>query len=347
MAERTIRLSPGEYVNEPGILKHLPEYIKQHKLSQPVIITDETVKAVIPPYLPDGFLDQYPVIIFHGNCTYEEADRLADLCQNYDGIIAFGGGQLLDNVKLVADKLNIKLFNIPTVPSNCAALTTKSIVYAEGDHEMVANHRTGISISVVLVEPELLRDAPEHYILSGIGDTIAKYYEIRRRLPKDNLPLVTQQVSRNFIEVCHREMLHVKDVATLSELELKNLWDTIFLIAASVDNFADDDGRSLAAHTFYKAYVKIKDHPDWTHGEIVALGNLFQVTLEGNDKLVTEIRNFYPTIGLPVKLADLEITEAEIHPIAEYICLKKNTRMQSVFPDVQVDAVETVLRKMI
>lgn len=64
MTEHLIRLSPAEYINQVGILKKLPEIIKQHGYQNPVVLTDTTVREIIPDYLPDNFLDNYPLSLF-------------------------------------------------------------------------------------------------------------------------------------------------------------------------------------------------------------------------------------------------------------------------------------------
>ena len=53
-------------------------------------------------------------------------------------------------------------------------------------------------------------------------------------------------------------MLKVTDIEVLDDLALTNLFDTIFLVAASVDGILDQDGRSVIAHAFYNGYVKVK-----------------------------------------------------------------------------------------
>ena len=61
MPEKTIRMSPAEYINEKGILKQLPQLLERHGVKNPVVLTDETVYPIIEEYLPDGFLKHYPV----------------------------------------------------------------------------------------------------------------------------------------------------------------------------------------------------------------------------------------------------------------------------------------------
>ena len=79
----------------------------------------------------------------------------------------------MDTAKVVSDRLGNVLINIQTVPLNCAAFTTKSIVYSE-THEMIASVREKKPVDVVVLEPELLQNAPLEYLRSGIGDTLAK-----------------------------------------------------------------------------------------------------------------------------------------------------------------------------
>lgn len=113
------------------ILSHLK---KRHPLNNLFLL------KVIPQYLPADFLTRYPVEIFNSSCEFAEIDRLTEQLKAYDGIIAFGGGQLMDTTKVVSDRLNNVLINVQTVPSNCAAFTTKSIVYSP-THEMIASVR--------------------------------------------------------------------------------------------------------------------------------------------------------------------------------------------------------------
>lgn len=344
MVRRVIRLSPSEYINEEGILKTLPEIIRSHRYLHPVILTDSIVREIIIPYLPAGFLEKYQVEYFRGNATYQEIDRLTKLFRNYDAIFAFGGGQLLDTVKVVADNLGIALVNIPTLPSNCAAITTKSIIYSEDTHEMIGFHRQRQSVSMVLVEPKLLQTAPYKYILSGIGDTLAKFYEIRLRLTKEKSKLVTIDVGRTYLEICRNEMLKVTDINGLSDENLINFLDTIILIAASVDGIADIDGQSVLAHAFYNAYVKFQEGTRKTHGEVVALGILFQLYIEKNqDAYISELKTYYEIIGLPTTLADINWKITDLNKFVSYIINKDDIRVQSLFPNLSSETVLEVL----
>lgn len=347
MTDRVIRFSPAEYINQAGILKRLPEIIEEHRYQKPTILTDEIVKNVVKDYLPDNLLQSWPVTIFRGTASYEEIERLTKQFSDYDVIVAMGGGQVMDTAKVVADQLKVGLINVQTVPSNCAAITTKSILYSEDEHAMVGFHRQSQAVGMVLLEPDLLKNAPYPYILSGIGDTLAKFYEIRLRLIEDKLDLVTAVIGRQFLEICRNEMLKVIDPVALEGQELTNFLDTIFLVAASVDGIADLDGRSVAAHAFYNAFVKIKGHGIKTHGELVALGILFQLHLEGNqDDYLNELITYYKKVGLPLYLSDVNLNDADLRAIADYISNPDDVRIQSIFPNISSQLIYQALKKL-
>lgn len=71
----------------------------------------------------------------------------------------------MDTAKVVSDRLNNVLINVQTVPSNCAAFTTKSIVYSpttksivySPTHEMIASVREKKPVDAVILEPKLLK----------------------------------------------------------------------------------------------------------------------------------------------------------------------------------------------
>lgn len=342
-----VRLSPVEYVNQPGILKDFHEIIESKNYQHPTILTDQTVIKATQGFVPDDFYDRYSLIVFGGNCTYEEADRVKKLVEpETDVLIALGGGQLMDTAKNVADWLKLDIVNVPTVPSNCASIATKSMVYSADKHELVGRERHPQAVTLVLVDPKLLRQAPQNYILSGIGDTLAKWYEIRRRLLVPEAEGATFDIARRLIEVSKERTLAIDDLAVLDdETVFSNLLDTVFLIAASVDGFASTRGRSVAAHSFNNGYLKVNHQPTKTHGEVVAFGVLTQLAVEKEFEELGQLIPFYKKIGLPTKLSDLDLVAEtpEITTIAADMVDKSNVRIQTVYPGLPLDEMVTAI----
>lgn len=342
-----IRMSPVEYVNRPGILQELHEIIVLKKYQHVAILTDENVIDATKGFVPDDFYSRYQLIKFAGTCSYEETDRVqAIVDSNTDVLIALGGGKLLDTAKNVADNLSINLINVPTLPSNCASIATKSMVYSEEDHVLVGRERHAQAVSLVLVDPLLLRQAPKNYILSGIGDTLAKWYEIRRRLQVPEAEGPALDIARKTIEVSRERTLAITDLSLLDDKQVfADLLDTIYLIAASVDGFAVEKGRSVGAHSFHNGYLTVRHHPEKTHGEIVAFGVLTQLAVEKEFDEIGKLIPFYENIGLPTHLSEMKLTENtdDIHKIALDIVDESNVRIQTVYPGLPVEEMETAI----
>lgn len=338
--ESMVIQTPNIYIDELDIIKQVPLILKKYGYIQIAILTDNNVLSAVNDYVPNHFFEEHSTWLFNGNCTFREIKRLTDAITGSDVLIALGGGQLLDTAKCVADNLHIALINIPTLPSNCACITTKSIVYSD-QHEMIANVRHKQSVQMVLVDPRIQLEAPYEYILSGIGDTLAKWYEIRRRLTTEKNTSVISNLARHFIETCRDEMLKVTDIKNLTDQELRNLIDTIFLVAASVDGWAGLDGRSVAAHSFYNAYIKVYSEHTRTHGEIVAVGILVQLAIENEWQDLQKLTTYYKQIGLPLTISELGINDSivDLTQISLEMVRKDNVRMQSIFPDIAANDV--------
>ena len=130
---------------------------------------------------------------------------------------------------------------------------------------------------------------------------------------------------------------------------MTNLFDTIFLVAASVDGILDQDGRSVIANAFYNGYVKVKLDYIKTQGEAVALGSLLQTIIEREPSAVyrKEIEDYHAKIGLPLTLKELGLdTDEEFDELSNYISKSNDSRVQSVFPGLEAHIVREALEEI-
>ncbi|MFV8064944.1 glycerol dehydrogenase [Streptococcus hyovaginalis] len=106
----------------------------------------------------------------------------------------------------------------------------------------------------------------------------------------------------------------------------------------------------MGAHAFHNAYVKVIEGRRPTHGEILVLGSLFQILLEDlqeSRELALEIDQFYKKIGLLRNFKELgTITDDQLLEMASLLVDRKDSRMQSVFPDISLDRVTSVLMQL-
>lgn len=115
-----------------------------------------------------------------------------------------GGGRACDTCKYVADKMDKPLFTIPTVASNCAAVTAICVIYnpdgsfREYYYPKLAEH--------TFINTAVIADSPYELLWAGIGDALSKEFEAVFSSAPDALshtPLMGVKLS----EVCTEPLL--------------------------------------------------------------------------------------------------------------------------------------------
>jgi glycerol dehydrogenase-like iron-containing ADH family enzyme len=242
-----------------------------------------------------------------------------------DVIIGVGGGKALDTAKLVAQQLELPVVTIPTSGATCAAWSALSNVYSE-DGAFLYDVGLSRCPDLLILDYDLIQTAPQHTLVAGIGDAIAKWYEasVSSGHLQDTLIIAAVQQARVL-----RDILLQKSAAALKEPG-SEVWrevvDATVLLAGVVGGLGGAQCRTVAAHAVHNGLTHISGHGS-IHGEKVALGILVQLRLEemlqGNQLAASarqQLLKFYTEIGLPQKLSDLglgNITLGELQTAAE------------------------------
>lgn len=320
MVDLVHHFGPQTYIHQAGAIRSLPKNLESYQIRRALVVRGQKSWQAVQPFWPENELkDHYTEIQFSGECSHEEISRIWQECKdhNYDAIIGVGGGKILDTAKAVADKASIPSILIPTLPSNCACFTPISIVYSEeGKHLGTIRHRQANNL--VFVEPELLVNAPIEHLTSGIGDTMAKWYESKIRFNKlkpeeISVPL---EWSHQAAKQCRDNILNLGELAyqaaesKLSTTYFTKMIDTIFVLAGLVGGLGGKFGQSVGAHAFNYGYVSLGKNAH-LHGSVVAYGILFQLSLEEKFDEIEKLIPVYRKLGLPVTWDELKITPAE------------------------------------
>lgn len=263
-------------------------------------------------------------LVHYGNeCCHSIVNSTLDNLNDntYDLILGIGGGKSIDASKVVMDKLNIPLFTIPTIASTCAAVSYISVMYEENHvfQELYflkrPPHKTFINLDTLIA-------APKKYLWAGIGDTLAKYYEMNLKARGKRLNFNTT-MGEKLSHLCKETMLNYGKHAlstSIVDSDFKEVAGVILVTTGIVSNLIDFKYNGALAHAIFDALTKIKRvEEEHLHGEVVAFGILIQLQLEGNHKELNNLLNFYKEINLPTTLKEIVVKNEYLEKKEEII----------------------------
>src|SRR3970282_311278 len=89
-----------------------------------------------------------------------------------------GGGKVLDTARAAADGLNLPVVNCPTVASSDAPCSALSVIYTDdGVFQEYRFYRKNPDL--VLVDTQVVAQAPARLLVAGMGDALATMFEAR------------------------------------------------------------------------------------------------------------------------------------------------------------------------
>jgi len=179
---------------------------------------------------------------------------------------------------------------------------------------------------LLILDYDLIQTAPQHTLVAGIGDAIAKWYEASVSSGHLEQTLIISAVQQARVL---RDILFQKSAIALQQPgseAWREVVDATVLLAGVIGGLGGAQCRTVAAHAVHNGLTHIAGHSS-IHGEKVAYGILVQLRLEemvqGNQLAAAsrqQLLKFYAEIGLPQKLGDLglgNITLGELQTAAE------------------------------
>ncbi|EOW7218205.1 oxidoreductase, partial [Cronobacter sakazakii] len=226
---------------------------------------------------------------------------------------------LLDTAKALARRLGLPVVAIPTIAATCAAWTPLSVWYNDAGQALHfeifddANH-------LVLVEPEIILRAPAEYLLAGIGDTLAKWYEAVVLAPAPATLPLTVRLGLNAALAIRDVLLEQSEAALACQhrgaltQDFRDVVDAIIAGGGMVGGLGERYTRVAAAHAVHNGLTVLPQTEKYLHGTKVAYGILVQSALLGQDDVLTQLIDAWRRFRLPTTLAELDV---DIHNAAE------------------------------
>ena len=322
--------TPQLYINEKDATKQVGKYISG-KIKKALIVWSETARKVAAENIITGLEKEnieYEEILFQGFPTEKKAEEYAAKAKSegFDGIIAVGGGKVMDVSKAAGNIAGIFIVTVPTIAATCAAWAAVSIIYTEeGDFEQFyANKRTA---NIVIADTKIIAEASVRYIKAGIIDTMAKWYETSSgSRPSDSfanlIAVSNSKLALDFLLKNSKETIRKLESGIIDDTVAKTI-DTIIYIAGNVGSYVGEKAYSGFAHPFYHSSRRIPDTRKILHGELVAYGLLIQAVLEGkNSEEVKELIHVFSEIDEAFLLDEIGFdgdTEAKLRTVSKRI----------------------------
>ena len=318
-------VGPANYFSHPGSLNHLHDFFTDEQLSRAVWIYGERALAAAQTKLPSAFeLPGAKHILFRGHCSESNVQQLAaESGDDRSVVIGVGGGALLDTAKALARRLGLPFVAVPTIAATCAAWTPLSVWYNDAGQALHYEIFDDANF-MVLVEPEIILNAPQEYLLAGIGDTLAKWYEAVVLAPQpETLPL-TVRLGINNAQVIRDALLNSSEQALADQQNqqltqsLCDVDDAIIAGGGMVGGLGDRFTRVAAAHAVHNGLTVLPQTEKFLHGTKVAYGILVQSALLGQDDVLAQLTGAHQRFHLPTTLAELEVdinNQAEIDKV--------------------------------
>jgi len=313
--------SPQRYVQGNGVIDHAGHYLRRLGLQQVVVLCTRRSQLAEGQRLLASLEAANigaDILTFAGECSFEEIDRQVALVRSLQceprGLVAMGGGKAVDAGKAIAHRLDLPCVVVPTLASNDAPCAAVSVIYTD----------EGVTLDVeiydespllVLVDTGVVAAASERHLVAGIGDAMATWYEARACA--QNPEGVNAFGGRPALagiaigKLC-AETLFEFGCAALEAARNSLVTPALEKVVEAntlLSGLGYESGGLAAAHAYAQGFTVLdRVHRNYLHGEMVAIGTLAQLHLQGDDAEARRVTEFFLQVGLPVHLGHLGLS---------------------------------------
>jgi glycerol dehydrogenase len=317
---RTV-ISPSRYVQGKGAIHQLGEYLKPVG-STPLLVADDLVWGLVGHDIEAslkaaGLPAQREA--FNGIPSAREVDRVVEVIKRVgaDVVVAVGGGSAIDTVKAAGHLAGIRWANCPTVASTDAPCSALSVIYTE-DGEFEEYRFFPRNPDLVLVDSQVVANAPVELLVAGVGDALATWLEARATARSNamtmagGLPTVTgTALAQLSWDVLWDNALQAVDA--VRDHEVTPAVEKVIEANTLLSGLGFESGGLAAAHAIHNGLTAVPQTHGLAHGQKVNIGSVTQLVLEGAP--AGEIRDFIEfttRVGLPTTLTEVGLRADDV-----------------------------------
>jgi glycerol dehydrogenase len=236
--------------------------------------------------------------------------------------------------------------NCPTLASSDAPCSALSVIYdADGTFSKLLFYPRNPEL--VLVDTTLVAQAPRRFLISGMGDALATWFEARTVIEARKPNQVhggTTLAGGALARLCYDTLLQDGPAAAAS-VDVSAVTPALERIVEAntlLSGLGFESGGLAIAHSVHNGLTTAPATHNFLHGEKVAFGLLVQLVVEGRPSAeFGEVFRFSREVGLPTMLADLGLScddQAALRLVAERTVADGETAHNEPF-DVTAEAI--------
>jgi len=305
---------PGKYIQGRNALSELPYVLEVMGENGLLLASPSVISNVLPKY---SFIENRKNIhieTFGGECCSREVERLSGVAHHTKAgvIVGMGGGKVIDTAKIVADKAGIPVIVVPTIASTDAPTSGCAVLYsAEGVFDSV--YYLKMNPQAVLVDETIIASAPTRFLVSGMGDALATWFEARsckRSGSSNECGGYTTLTAMGIARLCYQTLLRYGLQAKkgcdlyLTTPALSHIIEANILMSG----LGFESCGLASAHAIHNGLTVLEETHAFYHGEKVAFGVLAGLHLTGAPVKEKDcVYGFCESVGLPTTFKDLNL----------------------------------------
>jgi glycerol dehydrogenase len=337
-------IAPRRYVQGAGVLNDIGKYVAP--LGKRVLVAwGPVVSEQFNDTVKKSFEENDLVLIpfkFSGECDRGQIGLGIEKAraENAEVIVGLGGGKAIDLAKAVALEIDAKLVTAPTIASNDAPTSAATVYYTE-DGQFDGWAIWPRNPDLVLVDSEVIVAAPVRWLVSGIGDGLATWFEAEAAYKGRRVALaggVATQAALTLARLCYDTLMDygVDAVRDCSEHVVTPAVERVIEANTLLSGLGFESAGVASAHAIGNGLTGFEECMPFSHGEKVAFGVATQLCLDDDidpDERLA-VFDFMVEVGLPVTLEELglgNISTDALKKFAEELCGPEQITHNHVF----------------
>jgi glycerol dehydrogenase len=326
-------IAPRRYVQGVGVLAEIGKYIAP--LGKRALIAWGPVVyakfgAQVEKSLKDYGVEPVP-FTFSGECDRGQIGLGVEKAkaENIDIVIGLGGGKAIDLAKAVAMSVKARLASVPTIASNDAPTSAATVYYSE-DGVMTGWDLWPVNPDLVLVDSQVIVQAPVRWMVSGMGDGLCTWYEAEAAFKGRRTSLaggLSTMAALTLARLCGDTLLEY-GVDAKRDCEKQVVTPAVEKVIEAntlLSGLGFESAGVAAAHAIGNGMTMRASTRAFTHGERVAFGLATQLCLDDDISVDERLKvvDFMVAVGLPVTFEEVgmgDVTPDELMKMAEAFC---------------------------